>query len=134
MIKAILLDAGGVLFLNNKGVGYVNPPLIKFIEENQDKYIFGIISTTEYDLNDILKKDKIDRLFKLVLTSGETGLDKTDERIYKMAIDILKLDPEEIIFIDNQQDYINPARMLGINTILYLEDFELFRKEIEKYL
>lgn len=132
MIRAILVDAGGVLYLNNKGMGYVNSALLEFIKSNQEKYIFGVISTTEYDLKEILKKDEIDILFKVVLTSGETRLDKTEAGIYEEALFIIDLKPEEVIFIDNDESYLKVASSLGIKTIFYDGDFDLCRKEIER--
>ena len=134
MIKAILLDAGGVLYLNNDGMGHVNMPLLEFIKMNQERYIFGIISTTDYNLNDILEKYGIDALFKIVLTSGETGLEKNEFHIYKKALLSINLEPEEVIFIDNEEQYLEAAAFLGIRTILYNGDFDLCRREIEQII
>ncbi len=131
MIKAILVDAGGVLYLNNNGVGYINPPLLDFIKSNQEKYIFGVISTTDYNLDDILKKDGINTLFKIVLTSGTTGLKKDEVSIYNQVLYDLALQLEEVVFIDNEQSYIKAASSLGINTIFYDGNFDLCRKKIE---
>lgn len=129
------MDAGGVLYLNNNGIGYTNPSLLEFIKSNQDKYIFGIISTTNYDLKDIVQKDGMSSLFKLILTSGETGIDKTNPEIYKIALDRLNIKPEETIFIDNQKDYLNIASSLDIKTILYDgnldKNFDSCKKQIE---
>lgn len=123
MIKAILIDAGGVLYLNHEGIGFVNTPFVKFICDNQQHYSFGIISTTNYDLKTILEKDNIRNLFKFILTSGETGLDKAESLIYKKALLLLEIIPEEAIFIDNDEEYIKTANTVGIKTILY-KDFE----------
>ena len=83
MIKAILVDAGGVLFLRDKnGMGYVNQTLINFIKDNRDSFKFGVISTTSYDLEEILEKNGTRDLFDIVITSGKTGLDKNEVEIY----------------------------------------------------
>jgi putative hydrolase of the HAD superfamily len=133
MVKAILFDAGGVIYLNRDGIGYLNQPLIEFIRSNQDKYRFGIISTTNYDLKTILKKDGIDSLFSLVLTSGETGMDKVNVAIYEKAINLLGMKPKEIIFVDNSEEYVNAAKSAGITSILY-RDPETYQKELKEDL
>ena len=120
-IKAILIDAGGVLYLNNQGAGFLNTELVEFIRAYQKRYRFGIISTTNYDLDAILKKDGIRELFNIVLTSGATNFDKTEVGIYKYAISLLGVEPEEAVFIDNENIYTETANSIGIKTILYSE-------------
>jgi putative hydrolase of the HAD superfamily len=131
MIKAIFVDAGGVLFLNKNGVGYLNKPLLNFIETNQTRYTFVIISTTNYDLEETLEKSEVRNLFKAVLTSGATGMRKDEVGIYKTALSITKVNPEEVIFIDNEQSYLDAASLLGIKTILY-NDADLCLEKIEQ--
>ena len=133
IIKAIIFDAGGVLYLNDKGRGFLNKPLAEFIHDNQEHYRFGIISTTNYDLKTILEKDGIRDLFDVILTSGETGLNKTESLIYKQTLDLLETTPEETIFIDNDEEYIKTADDIGIRTILYT-NFETFKIQIARLI
>lgn len=133
MIKAIIVDAGGVLYLNRAGIGFVNTPLIEFIRANQGRFSFGIISTTTYDLKTILEKDNIRDLFKVILTSGETGFDKAETFIYKKSLVLLKTTPEETIFIDNDEEYVKAADTIGIKTILYT-NFETCKKQLVKLI
>lgn len=129
-IKTIFLDAGGVLYLNNNGKAYINPDLLEFIENNQEKYAFILISDTDYDLEDTLKKDGIDRLFKLVMTSGKAKLSKDEPEIYRQILFMMQLKAKEVVFIDNSQIFLDAAFALGINTILYEGDFAKTEKEI----
>lgn len=57
------------------------------------------------------------RLFSKVFLSYEMGLMKPDYQIYKKMIDSLGLDPEEILFLDDNADNINAAADMGIRTI-----------------
>lgn len=133
MIKAIIIDAGGVLYLNHQGKGYLNEPLLEFIRTYQGHYRFGIISTTEYDLKAILEKDSISNLFNVILTSGETGLSKAKPLIYQQALILLGTTPEEAVFIDNDEIYIKTADSVGIRTILYI-DFKTCKKQLTKLI
>ena len=138
MIKAILVDAGGVLYLNDSGKGYINPSLLEFIKSNKNRYLFGVISQTDLDLKNVLERNGVISLFKLVLTSGETGMHKGDTEIYKKALAILNLKPEEVIFIDNQNTYREAASSLGIKTILYdgnrEDNFHSCKEQIDQIL
>jgi len=56
--------------------------------------------------------------FDPVLLSCEVGYAKPDPEFYQMAIDRLGVQPEEIIFIDDQQYCIDPAQEMGMHVIL----------------
>ena len=55
--------------------------------------------------------------FGPVVLSCKEGYAKPELQIYKIAISRMKLPPEEILFIDDQDICLLPARMLGMHTI-----------------
>ncbi len=122
MIKAILVDAGGTLFF----VDGHNDSLLDFIRTHQKEYVFCIISDTELDLEETLRFFKIRDLFQLVLTSGITGLSKEKPEIYQLALEKLGVRPEEVLFIDDREEFIRVASSLGIQTIRYTTSEALF--------
>jgi putative hydrolase of the HAD superfamily len=56
--------------------------------------------------------------FDPVLLSCEVGYAKPDPEFYQMAIDHLGVAPEEIVFIDDQQYALDPAKAVGMHVIL----------------
>jgi epoxide hydrolase-like predicted phosphatase len=56
--------------------------------------------------------------FDPVLLSCDTGLAKPEKEFYKMAIERLGAKPEEIIFIDDQEVCLEPAKKMGMHVIL----------------
>lgn len=56
--------------------------------------------------------------FDPLLLSSEIGYAKPDPEFYQMAIDRFGVKPEEIIFIDDQQDVLQPAKDMGMHVIL----------------
>lgn len=56
--------------------------------------------------------------FDPVLLSCEVGYAKPDEKFYQMAVDQLGVKPEEIVFIDDQQICLEPAKAMGMHAIL----------------
>ncbi len=133
MIKAIIIDAGGVLFQNYAGEGQLNEALLKLLESYKPTMKLGVISSTSYDLKDILDKSDLIPFFDLVMTTGETGLDKARPEIYAKAAKILGLPESEIIFIDNESQYIEAAAEAGMKTIYY-SDFESCKEQLLKIL
>ncbi|NUT09940.1 MAG: HAD family phosphatase [Nonomuraea sp.] len=55
-----------------------------------------------------------DGLFDAVVISGEVGMRKPEERIFRHALDQLGLPGEECVFIDDIEANIQAARALGI--------------------
>lgn len=56
--------------------------------------------------------------FDPVLLSCEVGYAKPDPEFYQLAVDKLGVKPEEIIFIDDQEYVLEPARAMGMHVIL----------------
>lgn len=55
--------------------------------------------------------------FDPLILSCEVGYAKPDERFYQRALDLLKLRPEEILLIDDQDKCLVPARKMGMKVI-----------------
>jgi len=73
----------------------------------------------------INKKDA--RKFNLVLVSCDIGVRKPSKEFFKLAINKSKCHPEEILFIDNREWNLKPAKALGINTILFKNNKQLIK-------
>ena len=72
--------------------------------------------------------------FDEVIISCDVGLRKPNPLIYKLAIKKLNLKPSEILFIDNQVWNTKPANKLGIKTILFKNNRQLFENKVWKGL
>ena len=49
----------------------------------------------------------------------ELGISKTDPNFYNSALSKLNIKPDEVLFVDDIESYLNVAKVLGINTLLY---------------
>jgi putative hydrolase of the HAD superfamily len=56
--------------------------------------------------------------FDPLLLSCEVGYAKPDPEFYQMGIDRLGVKPEEIIFVDDQQYVLDPAKAMGMHIVL----------------
>jgi len=79
----------------------------------------------------ILKK--YSKKFDAVIISCDVGVRKPNPKIYRLLLKKLKLPAKNCLFIDNQEWNIKPAKKLGIKTILYKNNKQIFR-ELKKYL
>ncbi|XP_009069384.1 PREDICTED: bifunctional epoxide hydrolase 2, partial [Acanthisitta chloris] len=75
--------------------------------------------------------DLLRRHFDLVLESCRIGMMKPDPRIYTYALEALKAKPQEVIFLDDLGKNLQPAREMGMATIL-VRDTDNALKELEK--
>lgn len=69
--------------------------------------------TTTYDA------PTLERLFDILVISGELGVRKPDAGIYETAIERMGLPAEQLVFVDDLPGNLKPARALGIHTILH---------------
>jgi len=58
-------------------------------------------------------------LFHAFISSCWMGVSKPSRRIYTRALDIAQAAPEDVLFIDDRDQNLAPAKELGMNTILF---------------
>lgn len=61
-------------------------------------------------------KDTMDE-FEKIFCSHEINTRKPEKEPYLIALEYLKMKPEEVIFLDDKEENIEPAKQLGIKTI-----------------
>ncbi|MCW3017505.1 MAG: haloacid dehalogenase [Solirubrobacterales bacterium] len=65
--------------------------------------------------------DTLDKLFDVLVISGELGVRKPDVAIYETAIQRMGLPAQQLVFVDDLPGNLKPARALGIHTILHTD-------------
>jgi epoxide hydrolase-like predicted phosphatase len=97
-------------------------------------YKVGILSDQWYLSKEALMKDKKYKNFKPLIVSCDVGMRKPNPEIYKLTLKKLKLKPSETLFIDNQEWNLKPAEVLGMKTILFKNNNQLFSEDKWKSL
>jgi epoxide hydrolase-like predicted phosphatase len=59
-------------------------------------------------------RSRFDELFDCIVISGDVGMRKPDPRIYELAAERLGLAPDEIVFVDDLEQNLSPAREAGM--------------------
>lgn len=81
-----------------------------------------------------LMPKKLYKKFDEVIVSCKVKLRKPNPKIYQLILSKLKLKPQEILFIDNQNWNIKPAKKLGMKTILFKDNKHLFNEKLWRNL
>ncbi|WP_433872230.1 HAD family hydrolase [Saccharopolyspora sp. CA-218241] len=64
-------------------------------------------------------RELLDELFEDAVISDEVGLRKPDPRIYRLALDRLGLDADQVVFVDDGAPNVEAAEDLGIRCVLH---------------
>ncbi len=124
-LKKIILKSYKKKFKQNKEL------FKKAFELKKKVYKIAVLSDQWPFSKEALMPPKLYRRFDEVVVSCDVGIRKPNPKIYKFLLNKLKLKPNQVLFIDNQEWNIKPAKKLGIKTLLYKNNKQLF-KELDK--
>ncbi|MEM3736595.1 MAG: HAD family hydrolase [Candidatus Bathyarchaeia archaeon] len=120
-IKGILFDLGGTLI--KEGGCELLGDVVFTLNQLKSNYKLGVVSNTdtktEEDVRRILRKLGIEDYFDTVVVSKDIGYRKPDVRIFSIALERLRLKPEEALMVGNRTDVdIKGGKALGMMTVL----------------
>ena len=100
---------------------------LPFAKENYKKYDFVLLSNDVKEWSRyLLKLHGLEKYFKDCIISGEIHMRKPESRIFIYAIERIKCNPQECIFVDNSVKNLNAAQKIGINPVLFNRDHETY--------
>lgn len=80
----------------------------------------GMLNNEAKELNDNrLEKFGLNNYFDVFFSSCYVGLRKPEERMYRLALDVLQVEADSVAFIDDRIKNVEMARSLGIHAIHY---------------
>jgi HAD superfamily hydrolase (TIGR01662 family) len=120
MIKGIFFDLGDTLVdeENFQALLHVH----KVLQNLRRRYKLAVICDTEASgekIREIMEKAKILEYFDVVVASSDVGITKPNEKIFRIALDKLNLQPSEVVMVGNRisRDILG-GNQLGMRTIL----------------
>lgn len=103
-----------------------NYALIEFVANLRGKYKTALLSNVGAGIMDrYFSPESAKALFDVVVLSAEVGLVKPDPAIFRLVCQKLDVSLEEVTMVDDMQEYIEAARVLGMQGICY-KDFAQF--------
>lgn len=96
------------------------PEMINLVRKLRKNYKVALLSNHIKDwLEPLIKEYDLRSEFDEIVTSYETGLAKPDPKIYKIAAKRLGARCDEVLFVDDLENNLIPARELGMKTHLF---------------
>lgn len=83
----------------------------------QKKFKLAILSNAWPSRLLEIQRTGIDKYFPAILISSIIGVRKPDPEAYKIAMKKIGESAEEILFLDNKEDYLLPAQELGMKVV-----------------
>jgi len=106
-----------------------NKQLFKKAFELKNKgYKIAVLSDQWHLSKEALMPPRLYKKFDEVVVSCDVGVRKPNPKIYKIILKKLKLPAKQTLFIDNQEWNIKPAKKLGMKTILFKNNEQLFKE------
>jgi len=112
-----------------KCMSQLNKGMLELVKELKSKYRIGLLSNhISKIIRNLIKMNKLDNLFDVVIISSEHSMFKPNADIYLKTAKMLNVKPEECIFIDDQESNITGAREVNMKTILFKNKKDLDRQ------
>jgi len=110
-----------------------NEPLLAYIRQLKPRYKIGFLSNSSSDWVASIFTKQQTALFDDITLSFEVGLVKPSPQIYELAARRLEVEPEQCVFVDDQERYTAAAEDVGMQGICY-QDFEQCKADLERIL
>jgi epoxide hydrolase-like predicted phosphatase len=92
----------------------------------KEGYRIGVLSNTETPAVRFFKKRQY-TLFDVTVFSCEEHAIKPERQIYEILLNRLGMQPEEVLFVDDKEEFVEGARQVGINAVLYQNERQFQR-------
>lgn len=115
---------------------------VQFAEHHYLRYDFVLLSNDVKEWSQYLfELHGLHKYFKASIVSGDIHMRKPGTRIFAYALERMQCSPGECIFIDNSVRNLHAAQSVGINTVLFNRDHEVYSgnvvnsfEELEQFL
>lgn len=131
MIRELVFDFNGVIL--NKHTHQMDSDMLALIKELHDLGVdISLFSNTSKEAIYFLDS-KFDFLkyFKNIILVEDTGFSKPSDESFKNLLTILKTDPCDVVYIDDNRNNIRQANKFGMKGIFFTTETKLRAKLIE---
>ena len=97
----------------------LNPEVLEIAGELKKKFRLVIFSDNFDAVTSTIRADPALKIFDEMFFSNEMHKTKQEEGTFEDVLEKLKLKPKECVFIDDKEKNLEPAKALGIKTVLF---------------
>ena len=102
------------------------PEVLEFARSLAGKYLMAAINNESREMNNYrIKQFGLSQIVDLFVSSCYVGMRKPDEKIYRVALDLIQKAPDECCFIDDRPANIEGAAKVGMRTVLMRDPAQL---------
>jgi len=107
------------------------PEVLEFARSLAANCLMATINNESREMNDYrIKQFGLSQIFDLFVSSCYVGMRKPDEKIYRLAVDLIQKQPDECCFIDDRPTNIEGAEKIGTRTVL-MRDAAQLKKDLQ---
>ena len=107
------------------------PEVLEFARSLAARCLMATINNESREMNDYrIKQFGLSQIFDLFVSSCYVGMRKPDEKIYRLAVDLIQKQPDECCFIDDRPTNIEGAEKIGTRTVL-MRDAAQLKKDLQ---
>lgn len=104
---------------------------LQFAERNYKRYDFVLLSNDVKEWSEyIFELYGLQKYFKGCIVSGNVHMRKPEPQIFTYAIKYMQCSPQDCIFVDNSVRNLNAAQDIGMDTVLFNRDHEIYSGNI----
>lgn len=104
----------------------INQELVDWIQEHRGKYTIGALTNLHPARLLLDEKIGIKNYFDFVALSCIEHLKKPDPAFYNLALQQAGVEAQDVVFVDDNPDYVLAAKQLGFKDVLFTENKSLF--------
>jgi putative hydrolase of the HAD superfamily len=108
------IDARAVLAMLR---GELRPAMVEAVRRCHERLKTGLLTNNFVTSDDALGYAPVLGYFDAVVESSKTGSRKPDPHFYRMACQLLDIEPSEAVFLDDLGVNLKPARSMGMRTV-----------------
>jgi len=102
--------------------------ILDFLRSLKPKYKVGLISNAWSGLRAYITREKFADAFDYMTISAEVGAAKPSAKIYQFALDQLKVQPKEAVFVDDVLENIEGCEKVGMKGIHFKDPESTLRQ------
>ncbi len=104
-----------------RGRSEPHPEVLDLVARLRDagRVRLATLNNESRELNEFrIRRFGLDALFEAFFSSCYLGIRKPAERIFRVALDIVGLDPDRVAFVDDREENVFVARQVGLRGVL----------------
>ena len=111
----------------------IDHDIVEYLRSLRPRFKTGLISNAWSDMRGYLVRQKLDEVFDTLTISAEVGAAKPEAKIYLLALEQARVEPEAAVFVDDVPANIEACEALGMKGILFRDPLKAMN-ELNKLL